>query len=271
MQGIGLTTPGGGASIQVSVRPGVPTGVAGSVGAPMDEPITPAEPAVRLRDAVVLLGRFPALAGADLEVAPGRIVLLAGPNGAGKTTILRLCAGLASVTSGTAMVLGFDLTVDRRVVRRHVGLLGHANGLYDDLTVSDNVHFWGRAAGASDAEITAAMTRLGVDGRLATLPAGRLSAGQRRRTALAAMVARRPRLWLLDEPHAGLDAAGRDELDALVRDAASAGATVLFSSHELERAEHLAHDVVTVAGGRVGPPRSGESGIGPVGTVPDVG
>lgn len=222
----------------------------------MDHQPTP-NPAVHLHEAVVLLGRFPALAGVDLAVAPGQIVLLAGPNGAGKTTILRLCAGLVPLTSGEARVLGLDLATDRRGVRRHVGLLGHANGLYDDLTVADNVRFWGRSARASDAEIAAALARLGLDGRLADLPAAKLSAGQRRRTALAALVARRPRVWLLDEPHAGLDAAGRDDLDQLVRDAAAAGATVLFSSHELDRAEHLAHQVVTIQGGRAGVPRPG--------------
>ncbi|HEY1117231.1 MAG TPA: ATP-binding cassette domain-containing protein, partial [Acidimicrobiales bacterium] len=88
-------------------------------------------------------------------------------------------------------------------------------------------------------------------GRLATVPAARLSAGQKRRTALAALLARRPELWLLDEPHAGLDRAGRDLVDRLVRDAAVAGATVLFASHELDRAEGLATRTVTIAGGQI--------------------
>src|SRR3954451_19882520 len=100
------------------------------------------EPIVHFRGAVSLLGRFPALAGVDLDVERGEIVLLQGPNGAGKTTLLRACAGLVPVTTGTAIVLGHDLTVDRRSVRSRVGLLAHATGLYDDLTVGDNVTFW---------------------------------------------------------------------------------------------------------------------------------
>jgi ABC-type multidrug transport system ATPase subunit len=92
---------------------------------------------------------------------------------------------------------------------------------------------------------------LGLDGRLATVAAGRLSAGQRRRTALACLIARRARLWLLDEPHAGLDADGRDLLDDVIRRAVGAGATVLVASHELERAKTLATRIVTVAGGLV--------------------
>jgi heme ABC exporter ATP-binding subunit CcmA len=209
------------------------------------------EPVVHLREAVALLGRFPALAGADLDVERGEIVLVRGRNGAGKTTLLRVLGGLVAVTSGDAVVLGCDLRSDRRAVRAKVGLLGHDNGLYDDLTVAENVRFWGRAVGATGAEIEAAMARLGVAGRLAAVPVHRLSAGQRRRTALAIVAARRPELWLLDEPHAGLDAAGRDLLDELLGDAVAAGATVVFASHELDRAEPLAHRVVTMAGGRV--------------------
>ncbi len=205
---------------------------------------------MHLRAAVTLLGRFPALAGADLTVSAGEIVLLRGPNGAGKSTLLRVCAGLLPVTQGEAFVLGHDLKTDRRSVRPRVGLLGHSNALYDDLTVAENVRFWARTVGGSDDEIAAALDRLGLAGRLADLSVGRLSAGQRRRTALAVLIARRPLLWLLDEPHAGLDAEGRDLVDGLVREAVSAGATVLLASHEHERASALARRTVEVAGGR---------------------
>ena len=208
-------------------------------------------PAVELAGAVVLLDRFPALAGLDLTVAPGEIVLVRGPNGAGKSTLLRTCAGLHRIERGTARVLGVDVADTPRAVRRRVGYLGHHDALYDDLTVADNVRFWTRACGASDADADEAMARCGLDGRLATVAAARLSAGQRRRTALAVLVARRPELWLLDEPHAGLDRAGRDLVDDLVERAAGAGATVLFASHELDRAETLARRIVTIAGGQV--------------------
>jgi heme ABC exporter ATP-binding subunit CcmA len=209
------------------------------------------EPAVHFRGAVSLLGRFPALAGIDLEVQPGEIVLLRGPNGAGKTTLLRCCAGLVPVTTGEASVLGHDLTVDRIAVRRRVGLLGHFTGLYDELTVADNVAFWSRAGGAEAADANAAMDRLGLSGRLRDVPVSRLSAGQRRRTSLAVMLARRPEVWLLDEPHAGLDQDGRDLVDGLIREGSSVGVTVLIASHELDRAEAIAQRTVTIAGGVV--------------------
>ena len=212
-------------------------------------------PVVDLRGAVALLGNFPALAGVDLTVDPGEIVLVRGPNGAGKTTLLRLCAGLVRPEAGSVEVLGHDLVHERRSVRRRVALLGHATGLYDDLTVVQNVHFWARAAGLSAEEATdrvgVAMVRLGVAERLFGQPVHTLSAGQRRRASLAALVVRRPELWLLDEPHAGLDQAGRDVVDVLIGDAVASGATVLVSSHELDRVAVLGPRVVTIAGGVV--------------------
>ncbi len=217
---------------------------------PVDDPAR-SLPVVDLLDVVATLGQFPALSGATLSVAPGEIVLLRGPNGAGKTTLLRLCAGLVPVVRGTARVMGHDLVTDREAVRPHVGLLGHQNGLYADLTVRENVRFWGATVGASADEIDAAMERMGVADRLATIAVNKLSAGQKRRTALAGLVARRARLWLLDEPHSGLDQRGRDELDATLRQAAGAGATILVASHELDRAESLATRTVDVVGGQV--------------------
>ncbi len=211
-------------------------------------------PVAELRSVVVLLGRFPALAGADLTVRPGEIVSLSGRNGAGKTTLLRTLAGLHPLTSGSGQVCGVDLADDRRAVRRVVGLLGHGTHLYDDLSVVDNATYWARTAGVDDRTARIALDRLGVEARLADVAVERLSAGQRRRVALAILVARRPRLWLLDEPHAGLDAEGRDVLDGLLVEAAGAGATVIVASHELDRAEAIAHRGLVVDGGQVSAP-----------------
>jgi heme ABC exporter ATP-binding subunit CcmA len=215
----------------------------------MDAP--PTSPVVELVDAVALLGQFPALAGASLQVDEGEILLLQGPNGAGKTSLLRLCAGLLPLARGEGRVLGHDLRTERAAVRPHVGLLGHANGLYGDLTVRQNVEFWGALVGATGAEVDGALERMAVAGRLEHVPTRRLSAGQRRRTALACLVARRAQLWLLDEPHAGLDAAGRDQLDETLRAAVAAGATIVVASHELERAGSLATRTVEVVAGQV--------------------
>lgn len=212
---------------------------------------------VELRAAIALLGRFPALSGVDLTIHAGETVLLRGPNGAGKTTLLHLCAGLLRPESGEVRVLGYDLTDStcRRSVRRSVALLGHATGLYDDLTVKENLRFWARAVGLSsidaDSRIDDACSRLAVPGRLLDQPVQTLSAGQRRRTSLAVLLVRRPELWLLDEPHAGLDQSGRDLVDSLIVEAVAAGGTVVVSSHELERVAALSPRMVTLVGGAV--------------------
>lgn len=204
---------------------------------------------VVLRGVVVLLGRFPALAGMDLDVSTEEVVLLAGSNGAGKTTVLRLCAGLVPVAEGQARVLGVDLAEDRRRVRRRVGLVGHDSGLYADLTVQENMVFFARASAVSSADCEDALDRMEVARRLVDLPVRALSTGQRRRVSFAAMLVRRPELWLLDEPHSGMDEGGRDLVDGLMAEAASAGATVLFASHELDRAHEVAHRSVVVSAG----------------------
>jgi heme ABC exporter ATP-binding subunit CcmA len=206
-------------------------------------------PAVLLTTAVCVTGRFPALAGVDLAVAQGEVVVLEGPNGAGKTSVLRVCAGLLPLTGGEGTVLGIDLRRDATALRRRVGMLGHAAALYDDLTVAENVRFAVRAAGASVANIDAVLERLELGGRVRRTPVGRLSAGQRRRVAL--LVTRRPELWLLDEPHAGLDAGARAVLGEIVSEVVAEGATVLLASHEPEESVPLADRVVSLVGGRV--------------------
>jgi ABC-type multidrug transport system ATPase subunit len=161
--------------------------------------------------------------------------------------------------SGEVVVLGHDLVADRRAVRRHVGLLPQVGGLYDDLTVADNVRFAVRATVGDVGAVGPALERLGLEGRLTGTPVARLSTGQRRRAALAVFVARSPALWLLVEPHAGLDAEGRDLLDGLIAEAVGVGATVVLASHELDRATAIAHRTVTVSGGTVVAPQVKEA------------
>jgi heme exporter protein A len=206
------------------------------------------QPVVRLRSAVCLLGRFPALAGVDLDVESGEVVLLSGGNGAGKTTLLRLIAGLLPLHQGEAEVLGHDLARNRTAHRRQVAFVGHETFCYDDLTARENLRFAARASGASASAADAALERVGLES-CAAVSHARLSAGQRRRLALGVALARQPRLLLLDEPHAGLDADGRAVLDAVLEGAAGEDLTVLIASHELDRTRSLvSREVVLTAG-----------------------
>lgn len=204
---------------------------------------------VRLRSAVCLIGRFPALAGVDLDVASGETVLLSGGNGAGKTTLLRLVAGLLPLHQGEGTVLGTDLTRDRRSHRRRIGFVGQDTGAYDDLTVRENLRFATRAAGGDLSAVDDAIEALELS-RLAEVRHGKLSTGQRRRLALAVALAREPELFLLDEPHAGLDAPGRAFLDQALARVASEGRSVLLASHELELVRPFASREVVLTNGQ---------------------
>ena len=208
---------------------------------------------VSIRNAVCVLGRFPALAGADLDVETEEIVWLSGPNGAGKTTLLKVIAGLLPLTRGSVEVFGHDLAADRRfeqrrVHRRRIALVGHAAGGYDDLTVDENLRFAARSCGAADESAARARAAFDLE-PIASVRHVSLSAGQRRRLTLAMAFARDADLLLLDEPHAGLDAAGRERLDAAVVEFASGGRSVVFASHEVDRASALHTREVAVIGG----------------------
>jgi heme ABC exporter ATP-binding subunit CcmA len=206
---------------------------------------------IHLRDAVVAPAGFPALAGATLDVRAGELVALRGANGAGKTTLLRLCAGLAPLARGTASVLGVDLGSDRASVRRSVGFVGHRNGLYGELTARENIAFVATLVGATRDEVEVVLEGFGLGGRLADTRASALSAGQRRRTALASLAIRRARLWLLDEPHAALDADSRQQLERVFRDATASGVTVVYTTHERYADSQPLPRTITLDAGRV--------------------
>ena len=208
---------------------------------------------VKLDGLVALLEGFPALTGVDLAVNAGEIVLVKGPNGAGKTTLLHLCAGLIQPKEGTGLILGHDLWSERTAIRKRVGLLSHSAGLYRDLTVLENITFWTQIAGVEKSEIDSriswALKRMDLNSKLQNQKVRSLSVGQKRRTSLAVFIVRRPDLWLLDEPHAGLDQEGRQVVDDLIEESVRVGATVIVASHDLDRVLNLSTRVVTLSGG----------------------
>lgn len=236
-----------------------------SVGAPRRRRVWPRnialfmEPAIRLRGTVALVGRYPVLAGADLEVRAGEVVVVAGANGAGKTSLLRVCAGLLAPNAGEAEVLGVDLRRSRRELRGRIGFLSHESGLYEDLTLEENLRFALRSARRPLGRLAMALERTGLPDRLRHRPVRALSAGQRRRADLASLVARAPELWLLDEPHANLDPDGKAMLTRLLAQAAEEGAAVLVASHEPELLRGPRFRPVRMAGGRLVDPRPPEA------------
>ncbi len=207
-------------------------------------------PVAELEEAVVLTGGFPVLAGVTLVLEPATLTVVVGANVAGKTSLLRLLGGLDPLARGRGVVAGVDLANgDRRLLRRRVGWLGHEGSFYDDLSVAENLRFAARALRRPLEDVAPALARVGLADRAATATR-RLSAGQRRRLALAWLLVRRPELWLLDEPYASLDDAGRALLDELLVDVVAAGATVVASAHDPLRSTQ-SRRTLTLAGGRV--------------------
>ena len=200
---------------------------------------------------MVFLGQFPALTDATMNIQQGEVVLIKGPNGAGKSTLLRLCAGLLPMRSGTGTVLNFDLRTQRMELRAHIGLLGHRTGLYSDLTVRENLKFWASAYGANNTEVDNAMAFLGLKDRLGSVQVQSLSEGQRRRTSFALLLIKRPSIWLLDEPYAGLDSNGRELVNSSILQASELGTTVLIASHEIDKIGSNRERTLLVKGGRI--------------------
>jgi heme exporter protein A len=161
--------------------------------------------------------------GVSFSLSGGELLLLTGPNGSGKTSLLRQIAGLLPLDAGTISFAGFDR-------RDETHFVGHAAAIKEALTVSENLAFYCDLYGSKDAAPDAALARLKL-GSLASLPARVLSAGQRRRLALARLVAIRRKLWLLDEPDTALDAEGRETLLAIIAGHRASGGMLVMASH----------------------------------------
>jgi ABC-2 type transport system ATP-binding protein len=181
-----------------------------------------------------------AVEGLDLEVRRGEIFGLLGPNGSGKTTTIRMLTGLIVPTAGSATVVGVDVVTSPEQVRRRIGYMSQRFGLYDDLTVRENLEFYAGVYGVVGAErrrrITEQMAEYALEGR-AGQRAGTLSGGWKQRLALACAPTHAPDLVFLDEPTSGVDPAARTHFWELIGRRAAAGMTVLVTTHYMDEAE----------------------------------
>ncbi|MBP7868003.1 MAG: ABC transporter ATP-binding protein [Acidobacteria bacterium] len=194
-------------------------------------------PAIRARGLRKDFGKVRALDGVSLEVPRGRIYGLLGPNGAGKTTLIRLLTGAARSTAGEAAVFGLPVPDRKRAVRARLGYMPQAPALYGDLTVRENVAFFGRAHALDDppARVAAALAFAGL-ADLADRRADTLSGGYRQRCSLACAMVHDPELLLLDEPTAGVDPLLKEAFWKGFRDLAARGVTLLVSTHQVDEA-----------------------------------
>jgi heme exporter protein A len=169
--------------------------------------------------------------GLSFRVAAGAALLLRGPNGSGKSSLLRCMAGLLVPVAGAQTWDDQPVTLDLDAHRGRLRYLGHQDAVKSALTVLENLALWQQLHGLRDpAAIGRALSGLGLD-RLAELPARLLSAGQRRRVALARLLASPAPLWLLDEPTTALDDDGVARFARMVGDHRAAGGLVVLSSH----------------------------------------
>ncbi len=167
------------------------------------------------------------LDGLSFKLVAGEGLLLTGPNGAGKTTLLRTIAGFLRPEAGIVRLDGVD---EPEHVGPHCHMIGHQNGIKASLTVAENLAFWARYLGTGGDEVEAALQRMNL-AEIDDLPAGYLSAGQKRRLGLARLlVAKRP-LWLLDEPTVSLDAASTELLAGVVAEHIAGGGMAIAATH----------------------------------------
>jgi ABC-2 type transport system ATP-binding protein len=194
-----------------------------------------------------------ALAGVDFEVAAGEVVGLLGPNGAGKSSLMLVLAGLMRPDEGTVLLGGEASPTDPRT-RRHLGFAPQATAVYDELTVDENLHFFGRLYGLSGTSLRTAVDNARRFARLddrGSARASTLSGGMRRRLHVAAAVVHQPKVLLLDEPTVGVDAESRRHLLDGVRELRELGCAIVYASHHLDEVLRVCDRVVVLAEGRV--------------------
>lgn len=198
-------------------------------------------------------GDFVAVDGVSFTVPPGEVYGWLGPNGAGKTTTIRMLLGLLKPSGGRARVLGFDPAREAKTMQARVGYMSQLFTLYNDLTASENIRFYGQAYGLGGADLRRReadiLEMAGLAGRGNTLTAN-LSGGWKQRLALGCAIVHRPQVVFLDEPTAGVDPISRREFWGLIYAMAQEGVTVMVTTHYMDEAE-LCQRVGFISQGRL--------------------
>ncbi len=210
-----------------------------------------AAPVIDVRDLHKRYGERKVVDGLTLAVGAGEICGFLGANGSGKTTTIRMLCGLVKPDGGGGTCLGLDIVRDAPLIRRQIGYMTQRFSFYEDLTVGENLDFVAAVYEIDNrAEaVKAIIDRMGLADRTDQL-AGQLSGGWKQRLALAACVLHKPKLLLLDEPTAGVDAKARREFWDLIHDMAADGLTVLVSTHYMDEAERCAR-IVYLSDGKI--------------------
>lgn len=205
--------------------------------------------AVVTRDLTRRFGHHLAVDHVDFDISSGEMFGLVGPNGAGKTTLIRILCAILKPSSGSASVLGHDVTAGAEQIRPHIGYMSQAFSLYRSLTIAENLQFYGDLYGRIPTGRRRDVCRLvGLDDAELTREIADLPTGVRQRAALAAAVLHRPQLLFLDEPTSGVDPVGRRDFWALIRGLAAEGTTVIVTTHVMAEAERCDRVALMLAG-----------------------
>ena len=211
------------------------------------------QPAILANSLTKRFGNFTAVDSVNFEVYPGEIFGFLGPNGSGKTTSIRMMLGLMKPTSGEVDVLGMKVDDDTGKIRPRVGYMSQRFSLYNDLTVLQNLSFYGAAYGLKNAElqerIQNALALAGLEGREHAKTKD-LSGGWRQRLALSAAILHRPEVLFLDEPTAGVDPVSRRVFWDLLYKLIAEGITVFVTTHYMDEAEHC-HRLAFIQRGKI--------------------
>lgn len=196
---------------------------------------------ITVRKLVKRFGLKTVLRGLDFHVEQGDFVALLGPNGAGKTTFLRILASLSRPSLGEVSIAGYNLPGQAAAVRRRLGVVSHLPLLYGDLTAEENLRFYGRMYGINNLKdrVAEVLELVGLTSRRRDL-VRTFSRGMGQRLAIGRAVLHDPDVMLFDEPHTGLDQDASAMLDAVLKEVAALGRTVVMTSHDLSRAGDLA-------------------------------
>ena len=209
--------------------------------------------AVVLKDLVKRFGDFVAVDRVSLEIPKGEIFGFLGPNGAGKSTTIRILCGLLSPTSGSATVAGFDVATQAEDIRRNIGYMSQKFSLYDDLTVEENIEFFGGVYGVKPEALAPrrdyVLQMAGLEDRRTSLTR-LLSGGWKQRLALGCAILHEPPILFLDEPTSGVDPMARRNFWDLIYQLSAAGHTIFVTTHYMDEAEYC-HRIALMYGGRV--------------------
>ncbi len=210
------------------------------------------EDVVVIRDLTKKFGNFTAVNGINLEVGKGEIFGFLGPNGAGKSTTIKMLCGILTPSAGAGTVAGHDITTEQEGIKNAIGYMSQRFSLYEDLTVRENLEFFGSVYGLGGKRLNKAIRKVvgmaGISDGMEKALVKRLPGGVKQRLALGAAILHDPAILFLDEPTSGVDPIMRRNFWEIIYQFSEEGKTVFVTTHYMDEAEHCGRIALIIAG-----------------------